>query len=64
MIETSRHGPRGKEVLYNIYHISSNSGPEILKKEAENPSGPGVFELGIEKITFFISLSSGMEINL
>lgn len=37
---------------------------KILKKEAENPSGLGVFELDIEKMTFFISLSSGMEINL
>jgi hypothetical protein len=35
-----------------------------LKEEAENPSGPGVFELGIEKMKFLMSLSSGMEINL
>lgn len=26
---------------------------KILKKEAENPSGPGVFELGIEKNFLF-----------
>lgn len=62
MIETSRYGPRGRSVLYNIYHISPAQ--KILKEEAENPSGPGVFELGIEKMKFLMSLSSGMEINL